>query len=288
MSVGIQPASSLSAGRRMTYRLGVRLFLSAALLALVGACAKAQRESAVQVIEAPPPFPPVTQEEVVEAQVALSEEDLYEGPIHGELSPETRLALVRFQRAFGLPTTGMLDPVTLEALREGVRMREEARADRVPPPRLPPAEEWSEGWRPPPQPPAGALAAELAEVAELLLAAEEEAEAALRDETTPLAERNWAAENSLREALREGVGRLVEARRAGGYALLPENLAREVKEALAELGLLLRPSPVGIGPAERAAIRWLQRRLGEEQTGLPSLGVFEALQVDPAPLLEEG
>jgi hypothetical protein len=53
----------------------------------------------------------------VRAQIRLRQLGYYRGPIDGSIGYGTRRAIARFQRHYGLPTTGWLDSRTLRALR---------------------------------------------------------------------------------------------------------------------------------------------------------------------------
>ena len=56
---------------------------------------------------------------VREAQVALTEQGYYAGPIDGVISPAVKSAIWRFQRANNLMLTGSLDRLTVVALGVG-------------------------------------------------------------------------------------------------------------------------------------------------------------------------
>lgn len=53
---------------------------------------------------------------VMHVQVALMGQDLFDGPIDGEVGPKTRAALRAFQQRSGLPVTGTITPQTMDAL----------------------------------------------------------------------------------------------------------------------------------------------------------------------------
>lgn len=99
-----------------------------------------------------------------------------------------------------------------------------------------------------------------------------------------LAERLAAAQQVIAQARIDAFRLLVEARREGGWALLPEALEVELRKALSARHLLLRPEDEGWGRDEAAAVRWLGRSLGIPDEGLPSLQLLEALGIDPAPM----
>jgi peptidoglycan hydrolase-like protein with peptidoglycan-binding domain len=54
--------------------------------------------------------------EVAAVQVGLQAQTLYAGPIDGLLGPRTERAILRFQRAHGLPASGYVGPLTRAAL----------------------------------------------------------------------------------------------------------------------------------------------------------------------------
>jgi len=94
------------------------------------------------------------------------------------------------------------------------------------------------------------------------------------------------AEGALGSARREAFAILLEARRAGGWALLPRELIVALEEALQARSLLLRGSDGKLGPDDEAAIRWVQRSYGLEANGLPTLPLLEVLGIDPSPMFE--
>lgn len=237
--------------------------------------------------ERPPPSP----EEVVRAQRALAELNLYLGPMDGRLGAETRVALARFQRRAGLPVTGELDPETLEALLGEVPgVADGPVRPEVERPELPSAEALLEEAPPRPQPPPGFLEPVLAE-AEALLAEGEAAARTILAAEGGVAERARRLEEAARriqEARAAAFARVVDARVRGGYAPLPEELLQALRQALAERRLLIRPEEMGWGSDEEEAVRWLELSLGLPPSGLPSLRLLEALGIDPSPLFGDG
>jgi len=248
-----------------------------------GACSTTPPPVGLKLVEpeAPPPAP----EEVARAQQALRAADLYFGPIDGELSAETRVALARFQRRAGLEVTGTLDPATREALLKGAAAAPGVPEEEIPPPvELPSAEALLAPETPWPQPPPGWSAPLLEEVrAELAAAAEDAARHLAAEGAKGVA----AAEERLARARSEGFARIVTARLEAGYAPLPPVLLEALRVILVERDLLLRPTQGGWGRSEEEAVRWLQRSLGFPPTGVPSLALLEALGIDPAPLFEQ-
>ncbi len=78
--------------------------------------------------------PPFVQTTVLgQAQTALSREGFYTGETDGAAGPRTSQALREYQNAYGLPSSGRLDPATLDALGIAAPVREA----RVPAPRPP-------------------------------------------------------------------------------------------------------------------------------------------------------
>jgi hypothetical protein len=53
----------------------------------------------------------------VAVQTALTQRGYYSGPIDGQIGPASRAAIRAFQRSQNLPTTGLVDPALLKALR---------------------------------------------------------------------------------------------------------------------------------------------------------------------------
>jgi len=105
--------------------------------------------------------------------------------------------------------------------------------------------------------------------------------------TAATAEELRSAQQRLAAAREEAFDRMLEARREGGWALLPEALALEVERELARRALLLREPDGRLGLDTAAAIGWVQRSHGQTPTGEPTLGVMEILGIDPAPMFEE-
>ncbi|AKU90383.1 hypothetical protein AKJ08_0770 [Vulgatibacter incomptus] len=91
----------------------------------------------------------------------------------------------------------------------------------------------------------------------------------------------------LGDARAEAFGLLLEARRVGGWALLPTALMARLEQELDRRALLLRPVTGRLGPDDEAAIRWLERSLGLAPTGQPSLRLLEAVGIDPGPMFED-
>jgi hypothetical protein len=239
--------------------------------------------------ERPPPEP----EEIAEAQRRLASLGDYLGPVDGRLTAETRVALARFQRRAGLEVTGALDPATWEALeRAAPPLPEEALPE--PPPELPslPSAEALLAEEPhPPQPPPGWLEPVLEEAAALLAEGEAAARARLAVEGGSAADRALRmgeAEARLGAARAAAFHAVVQARLQAGFAPLPEELERALRQALQERDLLVRPERPGWGRDEIEAIRWLERSLGLPPTGLPSLPLLEALGIDPSPIFGRG
>jgi peptidoglycan hydrolase-like protein with peptidoglycan-binding domain len=56
-------------------------------------------------------------------QRRLRAEGLYHGRVDGLMGPRTRWAIAQFQRRYGLPQTGRLDPRTMRALAHGAPPR---------------------------------------------------------------------------------------------------------------------------------------------------------------------
>lgn len=59
---------------------------------------------------------PPQSDSIRDAQQALKDEGLYKGPINGELGPETKQAIARFQKTNGLKQTAALDTETRDQL----------------------------------------------------------------------------------------------------------------------------------------------------------------------------
>lgn len=102
------------------------------------------------------------------------------------------------------------------------------------------------------------------------------------------AEELRGAEQRLADAREEAFERVLAARREGGWAPLPEELALEVERELARRSLLLRVPDGRMGPDAASAIAWVQRSHGRAPTGDPGVGVLEILGIDPAPMFEGG
>jgi len=286
-------------GRRLGTGVSVSIFL--VLLGGGGCAAKTPSVPAgITIVE--PEDPPLSEELIEEAQRRLRSRGLYMGFVDGEIGAETRIALVRLQRESGLRLTGRLDWATAAALGldlPGTRPP----TPLVPPPpqgeeRLPSAAELlrrGEG-DPLPQPPPDALAAQRRAAAGLL----EEASRTAADELEAArlhpgeSGRMLQRERLLREvqsraaaAREDAFDMLVEARRAGGWALLPASLIRQLEEELARRRLLLAEPNGRLDSDDEAAIRWLERSLGLTPTGQPSARLFDELGIDLTPLFEE-
>lgn len=231
------------------------------------------------------PEEPPSVEEVREAQAELRERGLYLGAVDGELHAETRIALARFQRMEGLEVTGALDAGTREAL--GRRGREPGPAAPEAPSKIPSAAELLETAEELPQPPSEALDPLLEEVRHELAEAAREADVILQEpDGAPAEVRLSQAEKVLEDARRRGFDRILAFRKEGGWALLPEVLATELRDALGRRHLLLRPDRSGWGRDESSAIRWMERSLQLPQKGEPSLDLLEALGIDPSPMFQ--
>lgn len=230
------------------------------------------------------PAPPVAA--VREAQEELRIRGLYRGPVDGELSPATRVALATLQRKSGLPVSGFLDPPTAELLglpplpteNGGFSPGKEVRAAALPPEPLLP------------QPPPGTFAPLREELDRELRSAASKAGqlvAAAAKEPLGSAARSLAgAEATLHAARIRAFDRLLRAREQGGFALLPAALLRELEQELGKRAVLARGIDGRLGPDDAEAIRWIERSRGLRETGLPSLRLLEELGIDPAPLLE--
>jgi len=268
----------------------------------------------VEAVEAPPP----TKEEVLEAQQRLTTLGVYDGAVDGELGARTRVALARFQRISGMTPTGLLDAPTMEALAQASTAPRAALAaggsaapggpGKPAPaqaPALPSAAQLlADAGAALQQPPPGALCGALSEAAAILekargaaatqLAAGAPSEgivsAIAGDEggAAGAAEELRGAEQRLAEAREEAFERVLTARREGGWAPLPEELALAVERELARRSLLLRVPDGRLGPDAASALAWVQRSHGRVPTGDPSVGVLEILGIDPAPMFEAG
>lgn len=53
---------------------------------------------------------------VLSVQQALQELGYYNGPVDGVLGPSSRAAIQAYQRSYGLPITGRIDPPLLDSL----------------------------------------------------------------------------------------------------------------------------------------------------------------------------
>lgn len=268
------------------------LALLAALLASAACGGQKARvpDGIVVVVEEAPPPPGA----VALAQRRLQTLGLYHGPIDGRFGPALRVALARLQRERGMPVTGRLDAATAARLGVAGILAVPAPAEVATEPEAPlPGPSAGEllalGEVPVrKQPPPEALESARAEAARLLDDAVARAAARMAGaEEEPLAARSVAAAEAA--ALLEGARSrafqiLLEARRAGGWAPLPEPLLRELERALAARALLLRSGDGQFGPDDAAAIRWAERSFGLEPTGEPSLRLLEALGIDPAPM----
>jgi len=294
---------------------GVNRLHVAIFLPLLAACAggKARLPAGVTVVrpQGPPP-PPAA---VAEAQRRLSAMQLYLGPPSGELTPAVRVALAQYQRTHGLEVTGLLDEETASSLGMGPLGQWEGRSvearPEAPRPEGPTAAEILEMEAVPerPQPPPGALAEARASAARILASGtasagtEVQATAALLpgpdeartaagegEQVAALVDLYGAeqaadrAQATLASARREAFGLLLAARQAGGWALLPPQLIAALEEALRRRSLLLRGADGRLGADDVAAIRWVQRSLGLEPTGLPTLPLLERLGIDPGPM----
>ena len=292
------------------------------VLALAGCMgAPARVPDGITVVEerAPPPPPAL----VEEAQRRLQARDLYHGPITGALTPAVRVAIARFQRIEDLPVTGTLDERTVQALGlAGIALPPGAPHGEAPDRAGPSARELLDVDEAPPlpQPPRGALAEARAAAARLLAGGTVEAgeEVARADALLPgrasaapapgsgteapvegeaartaggadlleAAQAAARAQGALASARREAFDLLLAARLAGGWAPLPAPLIEALEAALLERALLLRGPDRRLGSDDEAAIRWLQRSLGQEATGRPTLQLLEALGIDPGPMFE--
>lgn len=248
--------------------------------------------------EEEPAIPP---EMVEEAQRQLHQRGLYEGAFDGELGAETRLAIVRFQRERGLDITGTLDRETAAALGLEVPGRLELPVLQAPAEAesdLPDAAALlAEGKAAPlPQPPFQALANARAAAASLLEAASERAAAKLGQAKGQLLQERAGREGgrALEEAQailaagrEEAFQLMVDARRKGGWALLPSSMIASLEDELESRSLLLAPPNGRLDSDDEAAIRWLERSFGLPPTGQPSARLFDRLGLDSTPLFEE-
>jgi peptidoglycan hydrolase-like protein with peptidoglycan-binding domain len=64
----------------------------------------------------PQPAANLSKEDIREAQLELRHSGLYNGPLNGVIGPQTRQALVRFQKDNGLEQTATLDALTMVAM----------------------------------------------------------------------------------------------------------------------------------------------------------------------------
>jgi peptidoglycan hydrolase-like protein with peptidoglycan-binding domain len=246
----------------------------------------------VTVIREAPPTPPAL---VGEAQRRLARRGWYVGPIDGELSPATRVALAKLQRERGLPATGQLDAATLDAL--GLEAPPAGPGPEAPPQAgapeeaaapAPPLEAPPEPARP--QPPPQALAGAHEEARRLLTegaAAAAPLPAPGMIAAGPLAADARAMDRSgeaLARAREAAFDRLLQARADGGWALLPQPLIDRLETALAGRSLLVHGPDGRLGADDEAAIRWVERSVGLAPTGRPSLRLLEALGIDPSPM----
>ena len=299
--------------------------IAIALLLLCGcASGQARLPEGIRTVarEEPPPSPG----EIREAQERLTALGVYDGAVDGELGARTRVALARFQRLSGMTPSGLLDRETVDALERASALPRAGEARGQLPGRGPPggapvlptaAKLLEEEGEAPAQPPPGALCAPLADAAAILdrargttarrlaagafssgIAFEKSpsvvADAKASLEPPPSASPPAATASELREAelrlseAREAAfDRLLEARRSGGWALLPHSLALELERELARRSLLLRAPDGRLGPDAASAIAWVQRSHGRPPTGVPTIGVLEILGIDPAPMFEE-
>lgn len=306
----------------MPYRLPVRRFALLSITLLAAACAgpRATIPQGLEVVEpeAPPPSPAA----IEEAQRRLQALDLYPGPITGTATPATRVALARFQRLEGLEVTGTLDEATAAALGVGAPLRGPGSGRQTPQQAGPSAAEMLAREEVPalPQPPPEALTEARRAAARLLAlgAAQASGELAraglgtspeaiveidpgqgegappagaeIRTDEVPVVPEvvraAGQAQQALGEARKEAFARLLEARQSGGYALLPQVLLDELEQALQRRALLLRGPDGRFGPDDQAAVRWVQRSIGQPVDGLPTLPLLEALGIDPTPMFE--
>jgi peptidoglycan hydrolase-like protein with peptidoglycan-binding domain len=88
--------------------MDLRLILAA--VALAGASAFAQTAAPPQA--ASDPYVEFNKR----VQEALKQRGFYDGPINGDIGPNTQAALAQFQLSEVIPASGMLDAQTLEAL----------------------------------------------------------------------------------------------------------------------------------------------------------------------------
>lgn len=276
----------------------------AALLAafLLTACFAKSPKVPEGVTVVKPPEPPLPSGAIVDAQRRLKELDLYVGPTDGELTPATRVAIARFQRSRQLKATGTLDDATAAALGlqplatyPAAPTGPGTRAAETETPR-PSSEEILAAQRvqPLPQPPPGALDPALQEAARLLGGGIDTAQTDLKRSEGKLPDTQRAAEadaaaaqRTLFEARSKAFDTLLAARRQGGWAPLPVPLLSALEQALQDRALLLRGQDGALGPDDQAAIRWLQRSMGLEPTGEPSLELLENLGIDPGPMFGE-
>ena len=272
--------------------------------------------------EEPPPSP----DAIRQAQERLTALGVYDGAVDGELGARTRVALARFQRLSGMTPSGLLDRATIDALEQASAVPRETAArggvvGRGPPggaPVLPSAAQLLEDeGAVPDQPPPGALCGALADAAALLeqargttarrlaegapstgIAIEDSPSGVIAAKAAPEAPTAVAppaataselrnAELRLSDAREAAFDRLVDARREGGWALLPHSLALDLERELARQSLLLRTPDGRLGPDAASAIAWVQRSHGRTPTGVPTIGLLEILGIDPAPMFEE-
>jgi len=255
------------------------------------ACSTTPPATGLRVVE--PERPPPGPEEIAEAQRRLVSLGHYLGPVDGRLTAETRVALARFQRRAGLEVTGALDPETRQALERAAPPLEEEALPESPKelPSLPSAEALLAEEPHRPQPPPGWLEPVLEEAAAILEEGEAAARARLAVEGGSAADRALRmgeAEGRLAAARAAAFDAVVQARLRAGFAPLPEELDRALRQALQERDLLVRPERPGWGRDEYEAVRWLERSLGLPQTGLPSLPLLQALGIDPTSIFGRG
>ncbi len=259
---------------------------------LAAACAgrAPQVPDRLVVVQEEAPWP--SAELVAAAQRSLAEHGIFDGAIDGRLGPATRVGLARFQRANDLKLTGTLDRETAAALGLVPGSGPAASPPLPGAPLLPGAVELLNDQERGAlsQPPPDALAPALDKAATILAevraaAAEGLQRASMAGAGLPVEEESLGSVQARLASGRQAAFHVIlEARRNGGWALLPPQLALRLEEELARRSLLLRQPDGRLGPDAEAAIRWVERSMGLPPTGQPSLALFEALEIDPSPM----